>query len=112
MKIKYLPILLIANANAGVYLDLDVGMHLNRWEGRSCNYISADIDKRTSSCQMQSVYISDENPLGSVRLGYKTNKYKLLGIKIRGRAYLGHISSILDRKDRGLTVFMTGITLE
>lgn len=101
---------LTSYAQAGLFLDLEVGAHVGGWNGNDCEYDYAAYINNTS-CQPPSQYLGD-GALGRIRAGYQTPK-KLIGrIEISGHVYYEHTSELSDSFDTGLDVIMGGIRFE
>jgi hypothetical protein len=86
------------NAEAGLFLDLDLGVHLVDYHV----HLPDDPSKQ---------YLSHENPIGMIRLGYETKAYPVGKIDVRLHTYYEHGSS-LRSADYGYHVWMGGIRLE
>lgn len=94
-KIIALAILASSTVHAGPFLDLDLGTHLT-------DYHVHDV--------YPGRYLSHENPIGIVRLGYQTETYKLFGpVKASVHAYYQHMSSAKTSQDSGVDVLMLGV---
>lgn len=89
---------LTGNTQAGLFLDLDMGLIGFGWE---------------SKCPCARRYLSDENPMGQVRIGYETSQRQLFKwVKVSGHAYYQHTSSMSNGDDTGVDFFLGGIRLE
>lgn len=108
-----------SRCEAGLFLDLDLGMHLNDWHEPACDlngvnvYVSRSGTAHASaSCTDQTRYIGHKNPLGSVRIGYQSKAYKIGVVKISGHGYLTHTSSAGQSSDKGMNAAMAGVRFE
>jgi len=89
---------IIHEAQAGPFLDLDIGTNLTHDHA----YIPE-----------QGYLISDENPVGQIRIGYQTEAYNLFGpVDVRVHGYFQHRSSIRTNLDGGFNLLMFGIRIE
>ena len=83
---------------AGPFLDLDIGVHLQDWPEQHYNGEPA---------------LGSHNPIGIVRIGYQTNKWNFAGpLNVRAHAYYEHMSSTGTREDSGVDVLMFGVRIE
>ena len=91
-------------AQAGVYLDLDIGVNLDCEQVQSIqvtNYSCGDYGQ-----------IGNENPIGSVTAGYMSPAlYEWKRADIKWNIYYRHMSSINTDHERGVNVIMTGIRI-
>jgi len=92
-------------AHAGVFLDLDIGAY--------------DIKGRDNVAAVgDQVYtlesnVSHENPVGLVRLGYRTKSRQVnQWLDISAHVYYQHTSSITDVHDTGIDYLMGGVRFE
>ena len=115
-KLIYVVFTISLNANAGMFLDLDIGTHLREWPGQTCEltYVKkTDGFGSTAVCVDQSKYLSDSGPIAVIRAGYETSTYPVWGpVDISAHAYWEHISSAGDPNDTGIDLLMIGIRLE
>lgn len=74
-------------AHAGAYLDLGVGMHVREWQETPCE------------C---GYYLSEQNPLGLVRIGYATDPRPLGVFEVNLDFSYLHISSMAVSTDTGI----------
>ena len=99
MKRAILLLLASVNAEAGPYLDLDIGTHLVDYHV----HLPGDQSKQ---------YLSHENPVGIVRLGYETDTLVKVGpAEVKLHTYYEHGSS-LSSADYGYHLWMGGIRIE
>jgi len=85
-------------AEAGPFLDLDIGAHLNDYHEHH---------------QDGTRYLGNENPVGVIRAGYQTETYSLFGpVDARLRGYYQHMSSAGTGSDIGIDVIMFGVRFE
>lgn len=92
-------LLITCEAKAGgLFLDLDIGVHLQDWPEQHYNFEPA---------------LGSENPIGIMRIGYQTNEWNFTGpLSARAHAYYEHMSSAGTHKDSGVDVLMFGIRIE
>ena len=104
---KVIPLLLVSSiASADFFLDLEVGMHANRWPGTQSTYatMTQDGDIQIAETMADGTYLGAENPLGIIRLGYEYEFNKT----ISAHGYFEHISSIPTKSEEGLNIIMVG----
>ena len=88
----------IHEAKAGMFLDLDIGAHLQDWPEQTYNGEPA---------------LGSENPIGIIRVGYQTTAYQLWKqVDISAHGYYEHMSSAGTHNDSGVDVLMFGIRFE
>ena len=86
------------SANAGLFLDLDMGAHLT-------NYHEHQPDGTR--------WLGNDNPIGIIRVGYQTDRYNFTGqLNISAHSYYEHMSSAGTGDDTGVDVLMFGIRIE
>lgn len=107
-KIVLALMLITQSAQADFYLDLGIGMHTSKWHDQPSRDKTECIVTTgiSAGCKVNTTqynnYLSKENPLGRVRVGYEYKINRIVSANIYGE----HTSSVPTDKERGLNVIM------
>lgn len=94
---------IIHEANAGPFLDLDIGMNI------PCDTVKqSSVTDYTYSCGE----VAQDNPIGIVRAGWQFKGHDVWKVNVQPHAYYEHASSIVTNHERGLNVLMIGVRIQ
>ena len=97
-----------ASAYAGMFLNFDVGVSVMAIPEAPCTYIDSPEYNVVDYCRQDAAIIEEGNPIGIVRIGYRTEK-KVADI-FGGHVYFEQMNSLGG--GRGIGVIMIGVTIE